>query len=160
MATDYKPGTNPNSLKNLLPKPPAGAARKGAYAANKAKKRKRQMREAVEYLLTLPVQDGSKPQKLKNILEAKTKNLTVIEAMVVAQIKKAVTGDTKAFNALLDIYGKQQVESTNDYEFVSDEEDRLMEALQSRQIQVAIPDNITFEEDELEEQEEDEDHDE
>lgn len=112
----YKPGENPNSLKNLLPRPPAGAARKGAYAANKAKKRKRQMREAVEYLLTLPVQGGSKPQKLKYILEAKTKNLTVIEAMVVAQIKKAVNGDTKAFNALLDTYGKQQLETPDTYE--------------------------------------------
>ena len=99
---EYAPGKHPNSQANLLSKPPKWAQRKGAYASMKTKKKQKQIRDIVGYLLELPV-NGGKVEKLKNILEAKTKNLTVIETITVAQIKKAVSGDTRAFEALIDV---------------------------------------------------------
>jgi hypothetical protein len=109
---EYEKGQHPNSRANLLPKPPQWATRKGAYASMKAKKKQKQIRDIVGYLLELPV-SGGKVEKLRNILEAKTKNLTVIETITVAQIKKAVSGDTRAFEALIDVaYNRnyQQIE--------------------------------------------------
>lgn len=99
---DYPQGMHPNSLKNLLPKPPQGAQRKGGIARKKQEIKRKQIRDIVEYLINLPVNEG-KVDKIKNIMEAKSRNLTVVEMMTIAQIKKAFTGDTKAFEAVTNI---------------------------------------------------------
>ncbi len=57
----------------------------------------------------MPVQPGN-THTIRNILEAKSKNLSVMEAMVVAQIKKAVSGDTTAFKALIETSGQKPAE--------------------------------------------------
>jgi hypothetical protein len=138
-------GTNPNSLKNLLPRPPEGAQRKGALASNKAKKRKREIREITEYLLGLPVQPG-RAEKIKNLVDAKTKNLSVVEAITIAQIKKAFTGDTKAYLALMDTAHREKLDLTPIDNQVSTD-DRLYQALAERVITPEEPEGIQYEED-------------
>ena len=154
MEQKYARGQHPNSRKNLLAQPPAGAQRKGGYAAMKSKKKKKDIREVVEYLLNIPVQKGA-TKKLKNIMEAREKNLTVVEAMAVAQIKKAVAGDTRAFNALLDATTREPFKTNEvDPERVTTD-DILIEELQKRNVQIMIPEDVTFEEDEPAEEEKD-----
>jgi hypothetical protein len=81
---------------------------------------------------------------MKSIMDAKSKNLSVLDAMVVAQIKKAVSGDTKAFRALSEIalIEKTAVDTTR-----QSTDDRLLVALQSRVTLADEPDGTTYEED-------------
>jgi hypothetical protein len=136
-------GQNPNSKANLLPNFPPGAQKKGAYASMRAKKKKRELREVTEYLLSLPINPG-RVEVMKSIMDAKSKNLSVLDAMVVAQIKKAVSGDTKAFRALSEIalIEKTAVDTTR-----QSTDDRLLVALQSRVTLADEPDGTTYEED-------------
>jgi hypothetical protein len=149
---DYKPGEHPNSRANLLQQPPKGAQRKGAYASMKTKKKQKQMRGVIEYLINLPLQPG-KPQILKNIMEAKTKNLTVFEGMAVAQIKKALSGDTRAFRALAEIIiqSKNSVDLTREIDRSVDDKihEAMIKSLNKQGEQLSIPGEIIFEEDEL-----------
>lgn len=142
----YKPGQHPNSKKNLLSKPPKGAARKGAYAAMAAKKKKKEIRDVLEYLLHIPIQPG-RTKKLKSIIESKSKNMTVFEGMAVAQIKKALAGDTKAFKALVEVMGREK--DVEEYQVQHDTDQRLIEAMQDRVIENEIQEqeDVTFEED-------------
>ncbi len=98
-------GKNPNSLKNLRP-PTAEECRKGAFASNKKQREVRDLRKTVEQIINMPVRSG-KTETMTHLGQAKTKNLTVIEAVVAAQVKRALTGDTRAFTALKDIIMNQ-----------------------------------------------------
>ena len=106
---EEKRGQHPNSRKNLVAQPSKEACIAGGKAATKKRVKNRQIKDTVRYLLNLPVQPGN-TQTIKNILEAKSKNLSVMEAMVVAQIKKAVSGDTTAFKALIETSGQKPAE--------------------------------------------------
>ncbi|MFA5753586.1 MAG: hypothetical protein WC910_11010 [Bacteroidales bacterium] len=106
---EEKRGQHPNSRKNLVAQPSKEACIAGGKAAAKKRVKNRQIKDTVRYLLNLPVQPGN-TQTIKNILEAKSKNLSVMEAMVVAQIKKAVSGDTTAFKALIETSGQKPAE--------------------------------------------------
>jgi hypothetical protein len=107
--SEDKRGQHPNSRKNLVAQPSKEACIAGGKAATKKRVKNRQIKETVQYLLNLPVQPGN-THTIRNILEAKSKNLSVMEAMVVAQIKKAVSGDTTAFKALIETSGQKPAE--------------------------------------------------
>jgi hypothetical protein len=144
--SDYAQGKNPNSLANLLPQPPEGAQRKGAYAAHRIKHKNKQIKDVIQYLINLPINEG-KPQELKNIMQAKTKNLAVIDAMVVAQIKKAVTGDTRAFTALIDAVARKELITESEISNTKSADDILLEALMARDIGPLSGKDDVFEED-------------
>lgn len=103
---------HPNSLKNLLPRPPQSAYSKGGTASVKVRRERKLIKEVVEQLLSLPVNSG-RVDTIKNIVEAKNKNLTVIEMMTIAQIKKAFSGDTRAFEAVINVIKKNEQEAVN-----------------------------------------------
>lgn len=141
-------GKNPNSLKNLLPRPPEGAQRKGGIESKRRRREKKQICEIVQHILDLPITDGKK-ERIKNVMEAKTKNLSVIETMVVAQIKKAVSGDTKAFNALLEASNHvMKVIPQSSHVSVDDKlHDQLQKHLLNQASEINAPDNVVYEED-------------
>lgn len=91
---------------NLLKEPPVETRRKAGIKSGETRRRKKELKEIVKYLIDLPVRDGD-TEEIKTLVEAKNKNLTVIESMILAQIKKALTGDTRAFNSLIEAGGEK-----------------------------------------------------
>lgn len=105
----YKQGHHPNSRKNLLKEPPQDARVRGGINSGEVRKKKRELQEVIRYLMDLPVREGDLDE-LTNLIEAKNKNLTVRESMVLAQIRKALSGDTQSFKAVADLSGERPKE--------------------------------------------------
>lgn len=87
-------------------------AKRGGIASGAARRRKRSMREAAEYYLSLPVTDIKRLEALKNagIDENDIDNQM---AMLVGLTRAAMHGDAKAGKLIVDILGddiKKQTE--------------------------------------------------
>lgn len=86
---------------------------KGGKASGEARRRKRTMRENLEMMLALPLKGG----KSDNIEDAKSlqsfskANMTVEQAIIMAQIQKAAKGDLYAFEAIRDLIGEKVTKS-------------------------------------------------
>ena len=82
--------------------------RKGGIASGEAKRAKKAMRERLEILLELPMKDGRGVdiETIKNFAALKGKNITVQDAMMIAQIQKALKGDTSAAAFVRDTAGQ------------------------------------------------------
>lgn len=77
-------------------------AKKGGKASAEARRRKRDLRIALESLLESEVK--------KKDLKGKEKNMTVAEAMSLEQVRKALKGDSKAYEIVRDSSGQKPVE--------------------------------------------------
>lgn len=77
-------------------------ARQGGIASGQARREKKALREQIELLLSLPLQDKKTRDKLSQ-LGIDSDNLDNQMAMVIAMWQKALKGDVKAFKALTDI---------------------------------------------------------
>ena len=88
------------------------AGKKAGVASGIAKRRKKLMRESLEILCQLPAKGGraTDVESIKNFAELKGKNITVEQAMLIAQIKKALGGDTRAIEFIRDTMGQKPVE--------------------------------------------------
>lgn len=88
-------------------------ARKGGIASGKARRDKKAMKETLETLLSMPLKGGkaAELEAIKNLAAIKGKNITVQEAIMLAQIKKAIKGDTKAAEYIRDTSGNKPGES-------------------------------------------------
>ena len=88
------------------------AGKKAGVASGIAKRRKKLMRESLEILCQLPAKGGraTDVESIKNFAELKGKNITVEQAMLIAQIKKALSGDTKAIEFIRDTMGQKPVD--------------------------------------------------
>lgn len=109
--------TNEFSLKT--PEERRELGRKGGIASGEAKRAKKAMKERLEILLELSMKAG-KPtdiESIKNFAAIKGKNITVQDAMLIAQIQKALKGDTNAAAFVRDTAGQnptQKVEAEVD----------------------------------------------
>lgn len=85
--------------------------RKGGIKSGESRRRKKTMRENLEILLSMPLKKGKGAdiEKGKNLQEFTTQNLTVEQAMLLAQIKKALKGDIYAFETIRDLIGEKPV---------------------------------------------------
>lgn len=83
--------------------------RKGGIASGEAKRRKKAMREVLEDLLALPLNEEQAPEEVKSFLDfSKNRNVTIEQAVLMAQIVKAITkADTKAAAFLRDTAGQK-----------------------------------------------------
>ena len=79
-------------------------AKLGAKASNRVQRNKKLLREAAEVLLTTSADNDTKVM-LKSCRIA-TNACAYAMAVVVAQLKKAIAGNTKAFIALRDVLGE------------------------------------------------------
>lgn len=88
------------------------AGKKAGKASGEAKRRKKLMRENLEILCQLPAKGGraTDVESIKNFAELKGKNITVEQAMLIAQIKKALGGDTTALTFIRDTMGQKPVD--------------------------------------------------
>lgn len=84
-------------------------ASKGGKASVEARRRKKTMRENLEILLALPLQGGKSAdiEKAKDLKSFSNANMTVEQALIMAQIKKAAKGDLDAFEAIRDLIGEK-----------------------------------------------------
>lgn len=95
--------------------------RKGGIASGEAKRAKKAMKERLEILLELNLKPGrgADIEAIKNFAELKGKNITVQDAMMIAQIQKALKGDTNAAAFVRDTAGQnptQKIEAEFDGE--------------------------------------------
>ena len=94
---------NPNPPKNLRPRLLTDEdRRKGTAAANASKRRKKQLREMIEMMLTMPIKNGA-VKTPKSMASLKNANVEVFTAMLAVQCQKALKGDTKAFTAVVNV---------------------------------------------------------
>lgn len=89
--------------------------KKGGLASVKARREKKQMKEALQILLSMPL-EGKKAAEIENIAAfkgLKGKNITVQDAVLVAQIQKALKGDRGSAEFIRDTVGEKPKDNTN-----------------------------------------------
>lgn len=86
--------------------------RKGGKASGEAKRRKKDMKERLEILLSMPLKDGkgADVEKIKSFGAIKGKNITVEDAILIAVLQKALKGDVQASNFIRDTSGQKVAE--------------------------------------------------
>ena len=87
----------------------AETARKGGIASGKARREKKAMKDTLAELLTMPLESRAidNIEDIQSYAETAGRNITVQEAIMLAQIKKAVKGDTKAAEYIRDTSGNK-----------------------------------------------------
>ena len=86
--------------------------RKGGIKSGEVRRRKKEMRERLEVLLSMPIKDGkgASIDKIKSFGELKGKNITVEDAVLIAITQKALKGDIPASTFLRDTIGEKPKE--------------------------------------------------
>lgn len=84
-------------------------ATKGGIASGKARREKKAMKDTLATLLSMPLKDGiaADIDNIQSIASLNGKNITVQEAIMLAQIQKAVKGDTRAAEFVRDSSGNK-----------------------------------------------------
>lgn len=87
--------------------------RQGGIASGETRRRKKAMRESLDIFLSLPIKSGTQCdiEAVKNYASLKGENITVEQAMLIAQIQKALRGDTAALTFLRDTSGQKPDDS-------------------------------------------------
>lgn len=90
-------------------------ARKGGKASGEAKRRKKDMRERLELLLSMPIGNGkgAELEKIKSYAAIKGKNVTVEDAILIAIAQRAMKGDISAGTFIRDTVGEKPTENQN-----------------------------------------------
>lgn len=86
---------------------------KGGIASGKARREKKAMKDTLTTLLSMPLKSGKAAdvETIKNLAALNGKNITVQEAILLAQIQKALNGDTKAAEYVRDTSGNKLKEA-------------------------------------------------
>lgn len=89
--------------------------RKGGIASGEARRRKKTMRETLEAVLAMQVGDGKSTdiEAITKFAQLKGKNITVQEAMIIAQAQKALKGDLAALQFIRDTMGQKPTDNMN-----------------------------------------------
>lgn len=89
--------------------------RAGGIASGKARREKKKMRETLEIILSMPMKNGkfTDVESIRNFAALKGKNISVQDAIMIAQIQKAMKGDTKAAEYVRDTIGQKPVDSVD-----------------------------------------------
>lgn len=108
-----------NEFANMTPEQRRENGRKGGIASGEAKRAKKAMKERLEVLLEMSLKSGRGVdiEAVKNFADLKGKNITVQDALIIAQIQKALKGDTNAAVFVRDTAGQnptQKIETDID----------------------------------------------
>lgn len=105
--------------KNLDPVTTKSEARKrgraGGIASAEARREKKKMRETLEIILKMPMKSGNHDDvaAILNFAAIKGKNISVQEAILIAQVQKAMKGDTRAAEYVRDMIGEKPADTLN-----------------------------------------------
>ena len=88
-------------------------ARQMGIASGKARRERKLIRETLDVLLSMPIKNGKSASidTIKSLASIKGKNISVQEAIAIAQIQKAMKGDTRAAEYVRDTIGQKPVEN-------------------------------------------------
>lgn len=89
--------------------------RAGGIASGKARREKKMMRETLDMLLTMPLKNGkfADVESIRSFAALKGKNISVQEAILIAQVQKAMKGDTRAAEYVRDTMGQKPTDSVD-----------------------------------------------
>lgn len=84
-------------------------AKKGGIASGKARREKRAMKDTLAELLAMPLENNALDnlEEIQSLAETNGRNISVQEAIMLAQIRKAIEGDTKAAEYVRDTSGNK-----------------------------------------------------
>ncbi len=100
---------NPENLKTLSPNEAREQGRKGGIASAAKRKEKKALKATLETLLSMPINEGMEEalEGIQNLARLKGANIDVQTAVMFAQIKKALKGDTRAAEFIRDTIGQK-----------------------------------------------------
>lgn len=100
---------NKQNLKTLSPTEARKNGKKGGIASGKARRERKAMKDTLASLLSMPLNSGTTADvdKIKDFAELQDQNITVQEAIMLAQIQLAIAGDTKAAEYVRDTSGNK-----------------------------------------------------
>ena len=81
-------------------------AQKGGKASGKARKDKREQKQIIMDVLAMPLEEGSVEQ-ITSLAAAEGANLSINQAIIIQQVKRALKGDTRAAEYLRDTSGQK-----------------------------------------------------
>lgn len=95
--------------------------KRGGIASGKARRERKALNDTLNALFSMPLKDGdiNELESIKSLASLKGKNITVQEAVVLAQIQKALKGDQRAARLLFELLSNnvtgtsEQTESHN-----------------------------------------------
>ena len=81
--------------------------RKGGQKSAESRRKKRAMAETMEIILTMPLKEGMVDdiESVTSNADIDKRNVTVQDAIIAAQAKKAMKGDTRAAEFIRDLIG-------------------------------------------------------
>ena len=79
--------------------------RKGGRASGRKRRQIKAWRELTQSILSMPMKDGKIDKKIKSLADAKGKNISVQDAMMLAQVVKSLKGDARAFELITTLAG-------------------------------------------------------
>lgn len=87
----------------------------GGRLSGETRRKKQGMKDSLEILLSMPVKNGKQcdVESVRNFASLKGKNITVEQAMLIAQIQKALRGDTQALQFIRDTSGQKPEDNYN-----------------------------------------------
>lgn len=100
-------------ISDMTPEERREAGRKGGLKSVEARRKKKAMKEALDVILSMPLKSGrhNDVEDIKNFAALKGKNINVQEAMMIAQVQKALKGDTQAAQFIRDTIGEKAPDS-------------------------------------------------
>lgn len=117
---------SPDALKKITPEQRRENGRKGGIKSGEVRRRNRQIRDTLSMLMDTTIKKGKKvdTEKIKDLSKVHDMNLTTEQAMVLAMINKAMSGDVSAFVAIRDTLGEKptdKVEVSNEVVILNDD---------------------------------------
>ena len=90
-------------------------ARQGGIASGKARRAKKAFKETLETLLSMQMEngDGVSVDDITSFKGIKGQNISVQEAILIAQVQKAMKGDTRAAEYVRDSIGQKPTDNMN-----------------------------------------------
>lgn len=104
-----------NSFNKMTPEQRRELGRQGGIKSGETKRRKKAMKDILGVLLDMPIKPGKAAdmEAIKNFAALKGKNITVSEAILIAQLQKALQGNVQSAEFIRDTSGQKPVEDIN-----------------------------------------------
>ena len=122
---------NPQNLKVPTSEEARRNGRLGGLKRAENERKRKAMKEVLQALLDLPMREQDAPEEVTSFADfANKKNVTIEQGVLMAQIVKAIKGDTRAATFLRDTAGEKILKdaSDNNTEF---EDDGFTEAIKN-----------------------------
>ena len=84
----------------------AESGRKGGIASGVARRQAKDLRNLALAILEMPIKEGD-IDEITSLASVKGKNMTTSQAMILSQVRRAIEGDSKAFEVIRDTAGQK-----------------------------------------------------